>query len=312
MVKLRRFGAAASSRRRRLADWWRDATRYDIWNVGIATLAAPLTDVTQLRALGDIRWLPPRPPLYYIADPFPYRVHGRDALLVEEYGHPKGVRGRISRVDLDGDATVLTPVIVRRSHLSYPFTFADDGIYCAAEMGQEDGCIIYQLEENGAWTERHHILRGRTIVDPTFTRVGDRWWLFCTSAEGAGSLALYAFFADGLGGSWTPHARNPIKRDRRSARPAGRPFTIGDRLFRPAQDCSQTYGGAINVMQVVSLTPTEFCEVPATRLEPDPEWPYPHGMHTLVVDGCRVYLDAKRRSHDNLLWLKLWLGRVRS
>jgi hypothetical protein len=297
------------SPRQRMVDWWSETARYDIWNIGIATLPRPLADVSELRSLGDIEWLAPRPPLYFVADPFPYRRNGRDELLVEEYGHAKGVRGRISRVDLDGGGATLTPAIARPSHLSYPFTFEDRGdIYCAAEMGQEDGCVLYRLDAGGGWEPRHHILRGRKIVDPTFTRVDDRWWLFCTDSVGAGSVVLNAFCAEEVGGPWTPHRLNPLKSDLRSARGAGRPFSLGSRLYRPAQDCSRTYGGAVNVMEIVELGPTRFRETLAARLEPDAAWPYPHGLHHLVVDGCRVYIDAKRRRRDNLLWLKAWLG----
>jgi len=67
-----------------------------------------------------------------------------------------------------------------------------------------------------------------------------------------------------------------------------------------------TYGGAVNVMEVRALTPTEFDESPALRLEPDPSWPYPDGLHHLVVEGTRVYFDAKRAHVDFLLWAKLF------
>jgi hypothetical protein len=97
---------------------------------------------------------------------------------------------------------------------------------------------------------------------------------------------------------------NPLKRDVASSRPAGRPFAIGDRLYRPAQDCHHTYGGAVQVMEVLTLTPTDFRETVALRLEPDPTWPYPDGLHHLVVDGTRVYFDAKRRRTDFLLPFK--------
>jgi hypothetical protein len=178
-------------------------------------------------------------------------------------------------------------------------------------MGAErDGCIIYQLGDGGAWTPRHHILRGRAIVDPTFVRAGQRWWLFCTDAQGAGSLVLHGFHAGALAGPWTPHPLNPLKSDLSSARSAGRPFTIDGRLFRPAQDCSRTYGGAVNVMEIVELSPTRFREARALRLEPDARGPYPDGLHHLVVDGTQIYIDAKRVRYDHLLWLKVWLARA--
>ena len=46
----------------RLARWWRDTARYDTWNVGLASLPDRLTDPAQLRAIGGLHWLPPRPP----------------------------------------------------------------------------------------------------------------------------------------------------------------------------------------------------------------------------------------------------------
>jgi hypothetical protein len=64
---------------------------YDTWNVGIATLDRPLADVRELAPLKHVRWLPPRPPLFLVADPFPYRHQGRDWLLVEEYGRIVGI-----------------------------------------------------------------------------------------------------------------------------------------------------------------------------------------------------------------------------
>jgi hypothetical protein len=292
---------------RRIFHAWREAARYDTWNISIGELAAPLTDVRHLAALGrDVRWLPPRLPLYYLADPFPYTHKGRDFLLVEEYGQPKRVRGRISRVDPLSGGSDVTPVIVRDSHMSYPSTFREgDDTLCSPEIHQEDGCVIYRLTHDGSWELLHHILRGHQIVDPTFFHHDGRWWLFCTEYRGrSGNLTLHAYHGTALGGPWTTHALDPLKSDLASARPGGRPFTIGGRLYRPAQDCSRTYGGAVNIMEVEVLTPAAFRETLALRLEPDPGSPYPDGRHHLVIDGTRVYSDGKRCRYDYLRWWK--------
>ena len=281
--------------------------RYDIWNVGIATLDRPLERVSDLLPLPQVRWLPPQPPLQFIADPFPYRDGNRDWLLVEQYGHARGMRGRIARIDLEraSSAAPITPAIVRDRHVSYPCTIADGGrIYCAPEMSQEDGCVLYALGSGGQWTPAHHILRGMRIVDPTIVRIDGRWWLLATEPPPRHNHVLNAFYADALEGPWHAHAANPVKRDLASARPAGRPFVLDGRWYRPAQDCTETYGGAVHLMEVLALTPTEFRERIALRLEPDPAWPYPDGLHHVVVDGTRVYIDAKRMYVDWLLWMK--------
>ncbi len=303
MWKLRRFGAAASS-------WWRDAIVSDTWNVGVITLDRELTGIDGLRRLPPPRWLPAQPPLYYIADPFPYRDRGRTWLLVEDYGHPKGVVGRIARVDADAPSPTLETMIAAPTHLSYPFTFDGDGdgaTYCVPETGATSGCVIYRLDGGGRWTPAHRILRDRRLVDPTIFRHGGRWWLFATDASAGGSVALHAFFAESIGGVWTPHRQDPLKADRATARPAGRPFVLGGQLYRPSQDCSRTYGGAINLMAVDELTPDTFRERIALRLDPDPSWPYPDGFHTIVVDARRIYIDAKRTQYDPWRWAKVWL-----
>jgi hypothetical protein len=51
--------------------------------------------------------------------------------------------------------------------------------------------------------------------------------------------------ADTITGPWIPHARWPVKIDIRGARPAGMMFNLDGRLFRPAQDCAETYGAGI-------------------------------------------------------------------
>jgi len=279
--------------------------RYDIWNVAVSALDAPLHDVRQLAAAAPARWMRRQPAFEFLADPFPYRDGGREWLLAEHGGHRRDVRGTIVRLDPDDPERPAEPAIARDRHISYPYTFADaDDVYCAPEMSQEGGCVVYRLER-GAWRPAHRILPDVRVVDPTFVRAGGLWWLFCTPAPPRHNSDLRAFFAESLGGPWRPHARDPLKRDLASSRPAGRPFRIGDRLFRPAQDCSRTYGGAVVVMEIDRLTPTAFAETLALRLDPDPRWPFPDGRHHLVVDGSRVYFDAKRIHVDPLLCVKL-------
>jgi hypothetical protein len=292
---------------RLLRRWWSVANGHDIWNVGVATLHHPLKDVRELEQLTAVRWLPPRDARLFVADPFPYRHRGREWLLCEEGSHAAGVPGRICRIDPANESSAAGAeiVIARASHLSYPYVFTSDaGVCCVPETLQErDGCIIYQLDDD-EWRPLHHILRGRPIADPTILQHDGRWWLFCSNEEHHGNLTLEAYSADTLAGPWTPHPLNPLKSDLSSARPAGRPFVIKRRLFRPAQDCSNHYGGAVEIMEVTELTPSRFREVRALRLEPDRTGPYPDGLHHLVIDGEKVYLDGKKRQPDRWRWLR--------
>jgi len=88
---------------------------------------------------------------------------------------------------------------------------------------------------------------------------------------------------------------NPVKTDVRSSRPAGVPFWHHGELFRPAQDCSQTYGGQIAINKIRVLTPTEFREEVVKVVTPPAEGPYQMGVHTLSAVGDFTVIDGKRR-----------------
>jgi hypothetical protein len=68
-------------------------------------------------------------------------------------------------------------------------------------------------------------------------------------------------------------------------------FRDKGRLIRPSQDCAKAYGYAIVFSEVVTLSETEYEELPIARL--DPEWVKGNlGTHTYtrtdqfeVIDG---------------------------
>ena len=146
--------------------------------------------------------------------------------------------------------------------------------------------------------------------DATLHVHDDRWWMFVSIRDDGfrGSDELFLFYAGGPLGPWTAHPRNPIKSDVRSARPAGRLFYRGDRLIRPAQDCSETYGGALLLCEVLELTPTSYREAVVKRLGPG--WLTGNrGFHTLsfskrleVIDGKLDLPRWRARAHQ---WLDL-------
>jgi len=105
---------------------------------------------------------------------------------------------------------------------------------------------------------------------------------------------LLLFHADSPFGPWTPHPRNPVVSDVRSARPAGRLFRDGGMWIRPAQDCSRTYGGAITLRRITTLTTTDYHEEPVGHVAADSP-PGTSGPHTLNVHRGLSALDLKRR-----------------
>jgi hypothetical protein len=58
------------------------------------------------------------------------------------------------------------------------------------------------------------------------------------------------------------------------------------------------------------LTETEFRESLVTVLRPDRSGPFPDGLHTLVHDGERFWLDGKRFVLDLGLFRQKLMGRL--
>lgn len=278
---------------------------YDIWNVGVG----PRPAAEALPELGAITWLPAQPPRQYLADPFLITDRGRRALLAEEYRYARPARGRIVQVMVDTERLTLEPQLSAPGHLSYPCVVTADGeTYCIPESHRLKQCRLYRRLADGAWRLERVLLENCAAVDPTVFWHAGWWWLFCTDQRAGHNLKLFAYYAAALEGEWRPHALNPLKCDVTSARPAGPPFTLHGRLYRPAQDCSQTYGGAVTLNEVLALSPTAFAERPVRHYQPDPAGPYPAGLHHLTVAEDLIVIDGKRRVCDPFFKIRAWLS----
>ncbi len=101
-------------------------------------------------------------------------------------------------------------------------------------------------------------------VDATLLEYEGKYWLFANVKEPGGSSldALHLYYASDLpAGGWISHPHNPIVKDIRSARPAGRIFMQDGKLIRPSQDSARRYGYALKFNRIMTLTETDYAEV---------------------------------------------------
>ena len=271
----------------------------DQWNVGFAEGGA-----RALLSGGplDVRWLPDPAPGTFLADPFLVERNGVRALFVEEYDYARD-RGVIDVITLDaqGRAVARERALEAPTHLSYPFPLEVDGeLYLVPENAAGNEVALYRCVGFPAHWERESVLfPAFDGVDTTiFTHAG-RWWAFCTRISRGSNVALYAFHASSARGPWAPHLLNPVVVDVGRARPAGRPFVVDGHLYRPGQDCANTYGGAVVISRVDQLTPLAYHESIVARVEPR-GGAYCDGLHTvsivrdtIVLDGKRTYIDLR-------------------
>jgi hypothetical protein len=269
--------------------------RHQLWRVGI--IDAPVQEVTGLtdaaRASPPVRWLP-NPAERFLADPFAIETEGGLLLLAEDYRWTTA-RGMISGVRLS-DTQVSEPrtVFDLPVHMSYPYLLRHERqLYCVPETNEAREVALYALDEQSLeWSKVEVLVGGRRLADSTIFEWNGRWWLLATDVEDDQVLNLHAWHAPSLTGPWEEHAANPVKTDVRSSRPAGRPFVHEGRLYRPAQDCSDVYGGAVTINRVVELTPTHFLEETAAMVHPHQDWPARDGLHHLCGVGDLTVIDA--------------------
>lgn len=287
--------------RNRFRERFRDYFRHEEWAVGI--LDRPVGElaadggVPEDGRLGSVRWIRAGARERYLADPF--GIPGPEGLVIlaEEFDYRER-RGWIRALEVDGgtgsrDRGRVLPLPV---HASYPYLFRHGGeIYCVPETVEAREVALFRARHFPYhWEKEAVLLEDFAAADPTVFRFRGRWWLLAADNDGETSTHLHAWHAAELAGTWRPHPLNPLKSDAGSARPAGTPFLVDGELYRPAQDCSRTYGGAVVIHRVLRLSPTEFREEPVRVLRPDPEGPFPAGLHTLADAGEVTLIDGKR------------------
>jgi hypothetical protein len=234
------------------------------------------------------------------ADPFLLGRDGEAWLFFEE--QIVGSPGRIScfRIAASGDHGEPLTVLEKPYHLSYPYVFEHEGeLYMVPESGENRSvdlyrCISFPLE----WELETTLLPGIPAVDTSLLFRDGLWWLFTNARAGerySKNEELYLFSSPSLlSGTWRPHPLNPVATDVRSARGAGRIFEEGGRLYRPSQDCSLSYGLAVSVNEIVSLSENDYREEFRVVLSPG-RMRGMTALHTFNRLGDLAIIDGKAR-----------------
>lgn len=274
------------------------------WGVGWAR--ADILDFVERPGDVDFTWLfrPSRDE--FLADPFGLERDGKLTILAEHlrWGEP----GTIVTVDV-ANGSGISEVLNTGRHLSYPFVVEDDGKrWICPEQAEAGRVALYRLLDDSRVAATAEIeLLNLALRDPTLLRRDGRWWMFGTVEPSATTQELMLFHAEDLAGPWQPHPMNPIASGFANCRPAGRIISRNGRLLRPAQDSSVTYGGALVLNEIVSLTPAEYREKELRRIFPS-ELPgaAADGLHHVDYTESYVLIDSKVfRWHPLAWWLKL-------
>jgi hypothetical protein len=276
----------------------RDLFLTEKWNVGIIPVSSSEFFHPGNFEIPEPTWLKinTKKSVYH-ADSFGFANADHFHILCEEYDY-SSAKGIIVSMQIDRQThSVLrkTVALEKDYHLAYPFLFkSGDTYYCIPENSVGGNVDLYHFNIlSGKLEFEHTLIENLKAVDPSLFFHKGYWWLFFTDKV-ATNERLHIWYSESMEGPYLPHANNPVKVDIRSSRPAGNPFLLDGKLFRPTQDCSVRSGRRICINQVVKLSPTEFAETEYAILNPGFRSEFRDGMHTFSVTDGAVIIDGKR------------------
>ena len=267
----------------------------DMYSIGVAKVG--LDKLLKGELSNDIIWMKEIENNFFYADPFAKKT-GQDELtiLAEEYDCIKK-KGRIVSIKFNAKKEFSYPSLSLElnTHISYPYLISlNHETFCIPENSMANRISLFRAGSfPDDWCEVVTLIEGKKIVDPTIIFHEDFYWLFCT--EDSRDLELCIWFSKELKGPWSPHPKNPVKYDIRSARPAGNIFKYNNTLYRPSQNGSKEYGGGININKINILTTKDFNEEPIVTLTPPNNCKYKRGIHHLGICDEYIVIDGKRR-----------------
>jgi len=235
------------------------------------------------------------------ADPFIVARDNKYYVFIEEFLYATQ-KGHISLIVMNKDGSFEPPVRVLEApyHLSYPFVFEfESNLYLIPESSANRTvelykCMAFPLK----WEFQRNLMNNCQVVDTTLFQWQGKWWMFVNQIQTVGASSwdeLFLHYSDSpFSDNWTPHQRNPVVSDARSARPAGRLFVRNGRLYRPSQNCSGHYGYGFNICEITKLTETEYEEKIVSRVEP--KWDKNIvSTHTINYEDGLTIIDGQLR-----------------
>jgi hypothetical protein len=243
------------------------------------------------------------------ADPHVVQQGESYYVFFEDYSY-RTRKGHISVVEIDSDGNVGRAMAALQEpyHLSYPSVFPWSGKHYMVPESSENRTIdLYEcVSFPNKWQKKMTLMEHVSAVDTTLFHYNGKWWMFTAMAENEEAfpnVELFIFHSDELlSQEWRPHAQNPVNSDGTRARPAGAIFLEGDRIYRPSQDCSKSYGYGFDINEITVLSETDFSERTVNSIRPGPDSPA-KATHTFARAGRLSVVDAL---YTRPIWPRKW------
>ena len=255
-------------------------------NVDFATILS--SDLSQI----DVQWLK-TDNHDCEADPFLFTINEKYYVAHEVFDYLK-INGKIKCSDLAGnDYNFFSEVNKVKGHKSFPYIFKslDNKLCCIPETNDLKEVSLYVFcDKKQAFVKDTVLLNNDGYLDTHIYHHNDYYFLFTSTRNNPYEQQL--FFSKSLRGPFERHPCSPIISDNKFGRNAGGIHQCEDSIYRLSQDCSETYGGNLNIHKIESLTIHDYKESLYKTI-----YPYSDeciGIHNLSSLGEYTVFDSKK------------------
>lgn len=224
----------------------------------------------------EIHYVKGMPRDRWFSDPFILDYDGQTIqLLVEEFCY-KIRRGRIAKLLIDRHSySLLSYKIILdlpEQHLSFPFIERKEGkVFVSPESSSSCSWSRYEYDAETGHLSMAKCISQEPLTDAVVTDLFGEELIFATHLPTQNGNVLTVYDAYGV-------KKQDIELPSNVARNAGDWFKVGEKIYRPAQDCNSGYGRAV-IVQEVAREGGVFCFKDIRRIESsNPK--YSTGCHT--------------------------------
>lgn len=258
------------------------------WNIGFASTTPK--ELIECKSLGVLEWLKHPYKDRFFADPFVYSWTDEEIVVfVEELEFDRPI-GRLTELVVDAKTKKLLhkyTLLELDSHLSYPAIIYNDGeVLVCPENGTTGKLTLYKYDKELHKLHPVKVIIEEALADATIYKTSDSYYMFATKVPKT-QEDLYLYKSDCFDGDYEEVGL--VSKGREHSRPAGNLFEVDGCLYRPAQNCSKRYGGAVEVMKCTISADGKYSEEHSFSLNPT-SFRYNIGLHTLNFydNGCCV------------------------
>lgn len=218
------------------------------WNLGF--IEQPLSEIIEDCPL-KIHYLNHSYKDRWFADPWLLKVDKSNLeVLVEEYRYSEKI-GYISKLTVDRMNYHLLnreTLLKLNSHLSFPAILRrSPKAYIYPENSNGEGLGLYEINTDGGCTHVRNLCSER-LTDAVITDLFGDELLFSTHLPTQNGNTLYVYRIDIETGETL--LIDEYRFESNIARNAGEWFRVGEKVYRPAQDCNGGYGMAVFLQEV--------------------------------------------------------------